>query len=436
MAFVVMNHGNLAFLAQQTIRIDNGNNSHSDGNSHNNPQPELSFALANQLRLQGDFHMLVSKNQNPVDCTKRRILLLDWEVLQFQTMEQQLQTMACFLQTAVATDRTLVISTLNQHQQTIFTKALTAMSATSTTINREPQSSSAIPANILVNTTALSNCTIQNIGIDDVHLHPFNKQYQLQRLNASASLRASLGIFNHEGSTYFSTKFYGNQRIVTLTDQAEILGLWTNTSYVRYHIDHIQHWERIMGRYWLRSQLVQYLWQRRLRQSYPSSTVLSNVLPLPMGTPYIGMDLRISDEQHRLSYDHFGRYSEVVHSMDNFMIEAEQIRSETGISIIYLVTLDTFWRDWIRRLYMQIRYSGWTIYIQNHAPWKRHRAATATNVDTDFEILRRADYLVGSFQMDTFRLVTELNTVYHSDTYLWHVNRHRTVSIEWFENPI
>ena len=56
----------------------------------------------------------------------------------------------------------------------------------------------------------------------------------------------------------------------------------------------------------------------------------------------------------------------------------------------------------------------------------------------DIETLRRADFLVGSFQSNVYRLAAELNTAYHVDKYEWSVgamNRIFPVDIEWYEDP-
>ena len=51
------------------------------------------------------------------------------------------------------------------------------------------------------------------------------------------------------------------------------------------------------------------------------------------------------------------------------------------------------------------------------------------------ETLKRADYLVGSFQSNVFALAAELNTAYHNSRYPLNLERIIPVDIEWQENP-
>ena len=59
----------------------------------------------------------------------------------------------------------------------------------------------------------------------------------------------------------------------------------------------------------------------------------------------------------------------------------------------------------------------------------------AAAVATDIEAMRRADFLVGSFQSNVYRLGAELNMAWLVDKYPIHMDRHRTVDVEWFEDP-
>jgi len=63
------------------------------------------------------------------------------------------------------------------------------------------------------------------------------------------------------------------------------------------------------------------------------------------------------------------------------------------------------------------------------------RAHAAPAMVADITMLKQADYLVGAFQSNVYRLACELNTAYHYKTYpLWQV-RHKAVDVEWYEDP-
>jgi hypothetical protein len=64
----------------------------------------------------------------------------------------------------------------------------------------------------------------------------------------------------------------------------------------------------------------------------------------------------------------------------------------------------------------------------------RGRSKAAAGVATDVEMLRRADFLVGSFQSNVYRLAAELNLAYLSDKYPWSMQRHYSVDVEWYED--
>ena len=68
--------------------------------------------------------------------------------------------------------------------------------------------------------------------------------------------------------------------------------------------------------------------------------------------------------------------------------------------------------------------------------FKDTRAVSAPAIATDVEILRRADYLIGSYQSNVYRLASVLNTAYHKNQYLYTTtNRIQTVDIPWYEDP-
>ena len=56
-------------------------------------------------------------------------------------------------------------------------------------------------------------------------------------------------------------------------------------------------------------------------------------------------------------------------------------------------------------------------------------------IATDLEVLRQADFLIGSHQSNVYRLATELNWAFHTSKYPRLMKRHHTVDIEWYEDP-
>jgi hypothetical protein len=266
---------------------------------------------------------------------------------------------------------------------------------------------------------------------------------------ASASIKGSIGIIQDQTSSspYFDTTYYGPKRVVSQPAH----WLLDETS----HVDHIEYWERAMGRFWIRSQIAHYLWNRPSRGL---STVIKERLPswLPKDdddvmrnhdkhnkdTRFIGMHIRYSDNIFHLKSD-FGRDPTVTRDLKHYFQIAQEIRNTTGISTIYVAT-DSATKIKELEKY-QRRMSDWTIHIQEKGVprtksqdflwFANKRSVSAPGIATDVEILRRADYLIGSFQSNVYRLVTELNTAYHIGRYLLSTNRHRTVDVEWYEDP-
>ena len=126
---------------------------------------------------------------------------------------------------------------------------------------------------------------------------------------APSGQTASLGIFDHDGSDYFNSEHYGAHRIVVGAD-------WTDPV---AHIDHVEHYERAMGRFWVRSQTQHYLW----RPSAGLKREMKKRLPHNLDHNYIGMHIRFSDNIVSLHED-FGRNATVSRSLDNFMSIAEK----------------------------------------------------------------------------------------------------------------
>jgi hypothetical protein len=208
------------------------------------------------------------------------------------------------------------------------------------------------------------------------------------------------------------------------------------------NIDVIEYWERSMGRYWIRAQMVHYLW----RPAVGLKTEMEKRLPPPafFEKPYIGMHIRYSDNIGSFWRD-FGRDATATRGLHHFMELAQEIRNETAIDTIYLATDSKMVLELLENT---TRYkSSWSFHIQQdviranadqESQWLwfgRSRGASAAMIAADIEVLRRADYLVGSYQSNVYRLATELNTAYHVDKYPLYQDRFRTVDVPWYEDP-
>eukprot|EP00543_Licmophora_paradoxa_P002194 CAMPEP_0202446080 /NCGR_PEP_ID=MMETSP1360-20130828/4714_1 /ASSEMBLY_ACC=CAM_ASM_000848 /TAXON_ID=515479 /ORGANISM="Licmophora paradoxa, Strain CCMP2313" /LENGTH=365 /DNA_ID=CAMNT_0049062505 /DNA_START=123 /DNA_END=1220 /DNA_ORIENTATION=- len=251
-----------------------------------------------------------------------------------------------------------------------------------------------------------------------------------------SGLASGLGV-RHTRSSYFDDKFYGPQRVVELPQAGSTMSGFDT-------IDIIPHWERQMGRFWIRAQMAHYLWK-------PSNGLQNEIdkrLPTELfksGEKYIAFHIRFTDNTQDLLRD-FGRSAEKTRSLDRFIRIAERLRKNhphMNLKNIYIASdsndkvkeAKKFYKDW--NIFLQ---SGNVRRSQNGTHefmwFKKSRSASAGAVAADIEVLRRADFLVGSFQSNVYRLATELNLAYHSGTYsVRDMNRHFAVDIEWYEDP-
>ena len=137
----------------------------------------------------------------------------------------------------------------------------------------------------------------------------------------------------------------------------------------------------------------------------------------------------------------FGRDAHTTRDLHHFLKIAEEIRGYTNISNIYLAT-DS--EEVVGKLREISSDSNWTFWIQDSVPRAEKpdwlwfiglRERLAPTIATDVEMLRRADYLIGSYQSNVYRLCTQLNSAFHAGRYSFHQNRHFSVDVEWYEDP-
>lgn len=161
--------------------------------------------------------------------------------------------------------------------------------------------------------------------------------------------------------------------------------------------------------------------------------------------PFIGFHIRLTDNSKDLE-SHFARNATITRSFDTFMNIAESIRLQNPpIQTIYVATDNSdIAQECQNEQSIWTKEKGWKYILQRGVKrstqtqrmWFRNdRVHSAAAIATDIEVLRKADYLVGSFQSNVYRLATQLNTAYHVDTYSIHKERHFTVDLEWYEDP-
>jgi len=368
-----------------------------------------STPLSRQIRIQQEFQQLIEQSQKLDNCKDARILVVNLEE-EFDGFALEVRFMAYYLQIAVATERALVVS----HN---FTSAY----APHCNIDLESsEDSSNRGGSWACIWNPVSNCTAdENIGSTAPrHMLP-------EPMGA--------GILSTDRSLYFDAKFYGPERIVDVDR-------YIHVERTR-HVDVIPQWERMHGRYWIRAQLSDYFWKYA---TDGLNEVVNSRLPrslLDLNEPYIAFHIRMTDNVEHLA-DHFGRNATVTRSFGRFMEIADRIRRDHHtLRHIYVATDN----DYAAAMTLKGDYPNWTFHIQDDVKrsdsaskfmwFQDYRAGSAGAIGADIETLRRADFLVGSFQSNIYRLAAELNTCYHTSRYLWDMKRIHTVDVEWYEDP-
>ena len=289
--------------------------------------------------------------------------------------------------------------------------------------------------------------------VDFVQLE-FGNQNKSKDLSDSDFLEtgsSSVGIFpNRAESQYFDVHVYGNDNVV---DAPSWRWEWTQLT------DVVPHWERIHGRFWVRAQMVHFLWRPsndlmdQIQERWPPELMTlkspanhSNATSKTdnMHQHYIAFHIRYTDNIGDLNRD-FGRDAMVTRSFDRFMKFANAIRDEHPDIPINTIVLATDSTDMVKESQrQQWKVQGWNFLLQNDVQrsdsksylwFGNGRSSAAPAIATDLELMRRADFLVGSFQSNVYRLAAELNSAWNVYRYPIHIRRHFTVDVEWFEDP-
>jgi hypothetical protein len=390
------------------------------------------FLLSQQVREQQDMQAAIRKNQHPENCNTARLLLRGGGLrLAKDGFASEIQYIARLLQMGVSTKRTLVLtpewrSAYEPYDCALrFTNQASANSSQSAEEQGQGWPCLWQPITSCHITKAPPEGDAAAVPSDDLE-YPAGHGILFESPEVPST------------SKYFQTKYYGPDRVT-----------WAPTSFVGRPTelaDVVAHWERVHGRFWVRAQMVHFLWrtsgwlQHEIELSVPPALVKG-------GTPaasFIGFHIRKTDNIADFRRG-FSRNATVTRSFDRFMAFAQEIRSsfpDKHIETIYLATDNSAVIEESKRTKWQ--QLGWTFVFQTNVQrttkqdrmWFRDGRSTAAGaIGTDLEVLRRADFLVGSFQSNVYRLAAELNSAWHAGNYSWSLRRHWTVDVEWYEDP-
>lgn len=395
------------------------------------------FLLSQQVREQKEIQAGIWKNQHPENCNTTRLLLRGGGLrLAKDGFASEIQYIARLLQMGVSTKRTLVLTPE-------WRSAYEPSDCTSRSTNQPSADSSQSIKQQGQGWTCLWQ------PLTSCHSIITKASPEAGAVVAAAAVRpddlefpAGHGILLEtelpSTSKYFQTKYYGPDRVA-----------WAPTSFVGRPTelaDVLAHWERAHGRFWVRAQMAHYLWrpsgwlQYEIEQSAPPALVKQGTLP----EPFIGFHIRKTDNIADFRKG-FSRNATVTRSFDRFMAFAQEIRSsfpDKRIETIYLATDNSAVIEESKRTKWQKL--GWKFVFQTNVQrtteqdrmWFREGRSTAAGaIGADLEVLRRADFLVGSFQSNVYRLAAELNSAWHAANYSWSFRRHWTVDVEWYEDP-
>lgn len=210
-------------------------------------------------------------------------------------------------------------------------------------------------------------------------------------------------------SDFFNVQFYGNMAQVDLPPWP-----WKK-SWLLDTLEEDRHW----GRLWVKSEILHYLWEQRLRL-YPHP-----VPPPPTRPSFVAVVLDSYTMTTTLR-EQFGRNATKTHDWNRILMLVHSIRKQDSrIETLYLAVNGSFpqVQEWEAITSTSNDYN--TFY---------------TPIGDDFQMiqtLRQADYLIGSFANPWFRLGVELNTAHHTSIgrYPLSQRRHFGLDIEWYEDP-
>mgnify|MGYP005858678439 CR=1 FL=1 len=411
-----------------------------------NPQKnsETSRILSSQIRAQKDFQRLIHQTQNPVDCKSARVMASALEHPK-DGFASEIQYVARLLQMAVSTQRILQFTPQwisayeppdcrNSSSPKIISGWDCLWKSVSSCSYQSPQS----PGN------GYQRARAQNDGTNSLKSDHDLLEYPL-----------TTGILEQkQTSSFFDITVYGPNKVI-----------WSPISFPRkddpksnIRADIIPYWERAFGRFWVRAQMAHYLWkpnamlQAEITARMPPELISRNKNKMDSETIWIGFHIRYTDNIKDL-HRHFSRDAAATRGFSRFMEFAEMIRSQHSSKskptekghryVIYLATDNTKVVDQSRQ--RKWKDLGWEFITQEQVQrsdsqgerlwFSDGRGSAAGAIAMDIEVLRQADFLVGSFQSNVYRLAAELNTAWHVGKYPLGMQRHYTVDVEWYEDP-
>lgn len=373
--------------------------------------------LWQQVQDQADFQALIANSQNPAGCSGKLRYLIRDEIPPKDGFASEFQYISRLLQVAVSTKRILWIS---ESWKSAYCPQ-EEQASTGWTCLWQPST----------NCTLASGRTSRANG---------SKQPTRNRtLWESATFPMNYGILpqrkrSAETSPWFDPLLYSSRPMLP----APISFPLKHSSVIA---DVIPHWERAYGRYWIRSQMAHYLWK-------PTRWLEDEIrrrLSHPVDKPFIAVHVRFTDNIPDFAKS-FGRNATYTRQLTHFVELGNEIakshKALTGIEIrdVYIATDHAQVLSWARQLFV-----GWNVWgqendvqrstTQSRVWFARGRSSAAGAMATDLQVLRQADYLIGSFQSNVYRLAAQLNTAWHIDRYSVRERRHFTVDVEWFEDP-
>jgi hypothetical protein len=378
--------------------------------------------LWQQIRDQKEFQALIQKNQKPsASCSGKLRYLIRDEIPPKDGFASEVQYIARLLQVAVSTKRILWITESwksaycpQDEQHTLSGWSCLWQPMTNCTLDSTGRPTRKATGDRGKNRTLL-----------DTALSPLNYGILPQRKRST------------ETSPWFDPLLYSSRPMLP----APISFPLKHSAVIA---DVVPYWERAYGRYWIRSQMVHYLWKPA---SWLQEEIRRRLIDIyPVDRPFIGLHVRYTDNIPDLSKG-FGRNATYTRQLSHFSGLATDIakrhKALTGVELrdVYIATDHAQVLSWARTLFV-----GWHVWgqdgsdvqrstTQNRIWFARGRSSAAGAMAADLEVLRRSDYLIGSFQSNVYRLASQLNTAWHIDRYSVHALRHFTVDVEWFEDP-
>ena len=372
--------------------------------------------LAKQVKVQKEFIQMIEESQKTTDCGDARILVADESIKPYDGFALEVRMMSYFLQIAVASQRALVIK--QEFYSAYAPNCSLPLNPPVAPPTTTPKESDNEGHSFHCLWNKVSECTErENVG---------GRATEYAKPDPMG-----VGILeDREDSYYFNTKYFGAQRIVVL-DQFPHVDRTSNIHVLPY-------WERTYGTFWVRSQVSSYWWT-----NYKTELLKEEIEPrlTKLEEPYIGFQIRMTDNVYHLR-KHFSRNATITRSFERYMGIANDIRKEnTKLRHIFVATDN----EDAAAAAVKNNYEGWTFHIQDGVTrggkdekmmwFQESRSDSVGLIGADLEMLRRADYLVGSFQSNVFRLAAELNTGYHTKKYLWDQRRIFSVDVEWYQDP-